>query len=225
MSRLLVTALGAIVVGAVFWVVLGFLAANVFTRMPGGAREGAGAMAGFFYVGGLCGFVGLIVGGWGVWRLLADPQRLGTVAWGLTGLLLMLIVGGTIALRPKVVLPDDFHGRAAQLRVELSFPDAWPDGLPAQDRLTYEFRSADGTEETPALRDQLRKDGERSIVPAVFPVRRFPRSKLLAVMKNDQQIVCATLTVEGNPESTTEWSGWQDLEGGVKARWRLVVGE
>ena len=59
MSRALLTAFGAFACGASFWVVLGSLAAVLFSRMPGGAREGGGAVGGHFIVGPMCGLVGL----------------------------------------------------------------------------------------------------------------------------------------------------------------------
>ena len=63
----------------------------------------------------------------------------------------------------------------------------------------------------------------------MFAIKAQPRSKLLAVMKNDDQLMCSTLIVdegEGAVEklrSTTGWSEWQEMEEGLRARWRLVV--
>ena len=107
MSRFLAAGFGGLVAVAVFRVVFGSIAAQVFSRMPGGAREGGGAMAGFFFVGPVCGIVGMALWGWVVWRLLAIPER-------------------TSAVR---------------------FPEAAPAGVTASDRLIFEFRSGDGTEE------------------------------------------------------------------------------
>lgn len=211
---------GGLVMGAVFWAVIGYIAAEMFSRMPGGAREGGGAMAGFFFVGPVAGLVGVALGGWGVWRLLADASRTSTVGWTLAGVLAVLIVGSFVALQPKTVLPDHFNGRRAEWQVEVSFPAG---GSAAAGALRFEFRSADGTEEFPALRDRARKEGERTVIPGTLVTRMIPRSKLLAVMSGDSQLVCSTLNVEGRPEETTEWSPWQDLEEGFQARWRLVV--
>lgn len=211
---------GALVVGALFWVVIGYIAAELFSRMPGGAREGGGAMAGFFFVGPVAGLLGVALGAWGVWQLLADAARTSTVGLSLVGLLVALIVGVFFASQPTIVLPDHFNGRRAEWQVEVSSPSV---GWATVGPLRYEFRSADGTEEFPALRDRARKEGERTVIPGTLVTRMIPRSKLLAVMSRDSQLVCSTLNVEGRPEETTEWSAWQEMEEGFQARWRLVV--
>jgi MFS family permease len=223
MSRHVLTAFGGLVFGATFWIVCGFAAAEIFSRMPGGAREGGGAMAGLFMVGPLFGFLGLLLGGWTVWRLLANPERTGAVGMGLAGLLAVMIIGTVVALQPTRVEPDDFDGKKAEFQVEVSFPAATIDSLGKRDQLHFQMRSADGTEEAPALRDRVRREGDRAIVPGSFAIKSFPRSKLLAVMKNDHQLMCYTLTVDGNPQATTEWSEWQPMQEGMPARWRLVV--
>ena len=225
MSRFLLTGFGGVVVGAAFWIVLGWMAAEVFSKMPGGAREGGGAMAGFYLAGPVCGFIGLVLGGWVVWRLLADAGRTGAVTTGLVGLAVVLIVGTTIALQPTIAKPDDYPGQKAEFRVEVSFPTAVIDGLGEADEMVFQLRAGDGTDETPWLREQIRHEGGRVIVPGVFPIAAFPRTKLLAVMKNGEQVMCSTLTVEGEVGATTEWSGWQATERGILERWRLVVAE
>ncbi len=223
MSRVLLTAFGALVCGAFCWGVLGTIAATVFSRMPGGAREGAGAMGGFFQVGGLCGFAGMILGGWLLWRILENPQRAGAVGLSLAAMVVILVVGATIVLQPKTVVRDDYPGRKAGLEVEVSFPAGAMDTLGKTDRLEFQFRSADGTETAAWKREQIRQEDGHAVVPAAFAIHAYPRSKLLAVMKNDQQLMCSTLTVEGDLESSTEWSAWQPMEEGFQARWRLVV--
>lgn len=225
MSRFLTAGFGGLVAAAVFWVVFGSIAALVFSQMPGGAREGGGAMAGFFFVGPVCGIVGMALGGWVVWRLLAIPERMSGIVFGLAGVLAALVAGVMIAMQPAMVTPDDFEGHRAEWRVEVRFPEAALAGVAAADRLIFEFRSGDGTEETPALRAQMRRENGRAVIPGVFVTRTRPRSKLLAVMKNDSQLMCSTLTVEGNPQGSTDWSEWQDLEAGFQARWRLTVAE
>ena len=42
-------------------------------------------------------------------------------------------------------------------------------------------------------------------------------------MKNENQMMSATLNVDGPVEETTDWSEWQTMEEGLLARWRLVV--
>lgn len=63
MLRILLTAYGAIVCRATFWAVLGSAAAIYASHLPGGTREGANAMGGFFLIGGARGFLGMLLGG------------------------------------------------------------------------------------------------------------------------------------------------------------------
>lgn len=222
MSRFLLTFFGAFVSGATFWVVLGSLAAYWLTKIHG-SREGAAAMSGFFFVGGLCGLVGLILGGWLTWRLLANPERSGTVALGFGTILVVLIIGSVIALRPRVVEPEDYPGKQAVFEVEVSFPEAEIAALSGRDRLEFALRTGAGTETVPWKRDGIRNEAGRAIVPGDFPTRAFPRTKMFAVMKNGEQRMSATLNVDGPLEETTAWSAWQEMEDGLLARWRLVV--
>ena len=224
MSRFLLTAFGSLLLGATFWVVFGGLAAVIFSRMPGGAREGGGAMAGFFFVGPAIGFIGLLLGGWGFWTLLAKPERTGTVAIGLVIQLVVLIIGVTIAVQPKIVERNDYPGVKAQFHVEVSFPADQIDALGQHDHIYYELRSADGEELGTCQRDHIRREAGRAVLPGIFPTKTYPRSKIFAVMKNDQQVMATTLNVDGDMTKTTEWSDWQELEQGLRGRWRLLVG-
>jgi hypothetical protein len=223
MSRLALSCFGGIVFGATFWVVFGAIAAIIFSRMPGGSREGAGAMTGFFFVGPLFGVVGLGLGAWLTWRLLADPARSGAVSMGLISLLVILIIGVSIALRPTIVVPDDYPGMTADFEVEVSFPQSASDSLNGRERLEFEWRAGDGTEVANPERSRLRREAGRTILPGAFRVKAAPRTKILAVMKDNRQMMSSTLSVDGPVESTTEWSAWQTLEEGFEARWRLVV--
>jgi hypothetical protein len=224
MSRFLLSGFGSLLLGATFWAVFGSLAAVILSRMPGGAREGGGAMAGFFFVGPAAGFIGLLLGGWAFWTLLAKPERTGAVAVGLVVHLVVLIIGVTIALQPKIVERDDYPGVTVRLLVEVDFPASQIDALGKNDHIYYEFRSADGEEMGTCQRDQIRHEGGRAILPGVFPTKTYPRSKIFAVMKNDRQLMATTLIVDGDMTQSTEWSAWQDLEEGLRARWRLMVG-
>jgi MFS family permease len=225
MSRLLLTFFGALVCGASSWVFFGFVAASIFSKMPGGAREGGGAMAGLFIAGPIFGLLGLSVGGWLTWRVMANPERTSAVSLGLAALLVLLVVGTTIALQPTIVERDDYPGRKAAFDVEVSFPAAEIQHLAARDRLEFEMRSADGTEIATTIRAAMRHEGDRAVIPGTFSIRATPRSKLLAVMKNDRQVMCSTLTVDGPLDDTTDWSAWQPMEEGLQARWRLVLKE
>ena len=106
----------------------------------------------------------------------------------------------------------------------MSFPAAQIEGLGKNDHLYYELRSADGEEMGTCQRDQIRREGDRAILPGIFATRTEPRSKIFAVMKNDRQVMAATLKVEGDMSQSSEWSEWQELEEGLRARWRLIVG-
>ncbi len=223
MSRFLLTGFAGLVCGASFWAGFGALAAIAFSKMPGGAREGGGAMAGFFVAGPACGFIGLLLGSWLAWRVLANRERTGSVALGIVVVLAVLLIGITLALQPTNAARNDFPGHKAQFAVKVSFPAADIDRLSKADQIEFQMRSGEGTDTVPVRRDQIRREGDRAIVPAVFGVIAAPRTRLLAVMQNDRQVMCSTLTVDGPVDATTEWSHWQSMEEGLLARWRLIV--
>ena len=222
MSRLLLTGFGVIVSFLSFWILCGSAAAIIGSR-GSGAREGAGAMGGFFFIGPMFGVAGAIAGGWLVWRLLANPAWNERVGFTLVGVLVALVVGVFVAMQPTYHVVDDYPGRKAELEVEVRFPAGAVDAIEARDNVQYELRAGDGTEHVSWKRDQMRREGDRTIVPASFPTRQRPRTKLLAVMKNDEQLMCYTLNVDGELDRTTEWSPWQPMEAGTDARWRLLV--
>jgi MFS family permease len=222
MSRYILTFFGALLSGATFWIVLGALAAVILTKIHG-PREGGAAMTGFFIVGSICGLVGMALGGWLTWRFLANPERSGTVMLGLGTLLVVLIIGSVIAMKPWGQAPADYPGQQAVFEVEVSFPEGEIAALGGSDRLEFELRSGDGTETAAGKRDRIRHEAGRAIVPGAFPTYTFPRTKMFAVMKNESQMMSATLNVEGPVGETTGWSEWQTMEAGLLARWRLVV--
>jgi hypothetical protein len=223
MSRLALSSFGGLVLGATFWVVFGAIAAILLSRMPGGSRDGGGAMAGIFFVGPLFALLGLGLGAWITWRLLADPARTGAISIGLISLLAVLIIGVTIALRPTIVEPDDYPGQTADFEVEVRFPKTASTSLTGREQVDFQLRAGDGTDVASPDPARVRREDGRAVLPAAFRVKAAPRTKLLAVMKDDRQLMSSTLTVDGPVESTTGWSAWQSLEDGFEARWRLVV--
>lgn len=166
---------------------------------------------------------------------MASPARASAVALGLTLGLAALLATVAIVVRPRHEHRNDFPGRKAQFEVEVSFPQATIAALNKFDPIEYQLRSGAGTEVASGIRDRVRHEDGRAIVPGVFRMREAPRTKLFAVMKNDSQLMCATLNVDGPADvssdrpprqrvlSTTEWSEWQEMEEGLLARWRLVV--
>jgi hypothetical protein len=167
---------------------------------------------------------GLGIGAWIVWKLLANPERAGAVAIWLTVQLLVLAVGTSIALQPTIVKPDDYPGRKAELHVEVMFPLNQIREIEGREQLYFEMRSADGEERASIFLDQVRRESDGAVVPGVFRIRTTPRSKLLAVMKHEKQLMCSTLNVERESfDSTTQWSEWQEMEEGFRARWRFVL--
>lgn len=224
MSRWVLAAYGGLVQGATFGIVIGFTAAILFSKLPGGTREGANAMAGIFFVGPIAATIGLTLGGWGVWRILAQPERAGAVAIWLTVQLLALAIGVAFTLRPTGGGPDDYPDHTAELHVEMRFPEAHLAALDPAKRLYFEMRSADGEEVATVFLDRVRREQGGAIVPGVFVTKTTPRSKLLAVMAADRQLMCSTLNLEGQTfEDTTDWSAWQEMEESFQVRWRFVL--
>jgi MFS family permease len=222
MTRFLLTAAGALLTAFLLWAVCGFASALLFTRLPGGAREGGGAMAGFFVVGPLCALIGLAVGGWSTWRLLEAADRTAGVLLGLGGIAAFLAVFAVLTLSPRRTAVDDFQGRRAELCVELSTDS---DSAVAADpgRLTLELRSGAGSLETRVPREQVSRAHGITTLRGVFPIRQASATRILAIMQSDRQVMSATLQIEGSPVQPTDWSDWQEMEAGWKARWRLAV--
>ena len=215
MSRALVTGFGGVLAGLVVWFVVGFGATMVLGRMPGGQREGMAATTGLLFVGPIAGIIGLIAGGWLVWKFTADPARIGSVAMGLFGLFAVILIGGflLVAMRPSSEV--DIPGKVL-VEVRLAAKDAEPN------RLRFELRAGAGTQTVAADGEAVRSDDQSLIVPGAFRLGSMTGSNLFAVMNGEHQIATGTINLPETPAST-DWSPWSDLREGTALRWRLVL--
>jgi hypothetical protein len=204
------------------WCVVGALAAMI---LPSG-NDGGGAMASFFYLGGTVGAISAIGGAVLVWKLLADASRMGTIGGSLVGLLVVLIIGIVIAMQPNRVERDDFPpGKRGEFQLEADLPAAMVDSLPKQAALTFQLRSGDGTLEGPSQKQNIRREGDRVIVPGAVAVKEV-RHWIVAIMNGDQQIDTGDVGPEpfsGNVEEYTQWSAWSPTRTGLQVRWRVAV--
>ncbi len=223
MSRILLTLLGAVLTGALSWSIVGATAAWYFTR-TGGSREGANAMGGFFFVGGLAGLAGLIGGGWLLWNLAANPARHAFLGWSLAGAAAVLIGGWVVAMQPVhdpgIAWPKGMRGEA---QVEVRMPAARVgDAKPGMFR--FDFRCGGYTLEARPNPAQFRSEAGWTVIPGAFTLRDRQQTFLFAVMRGEEQL--GTHSIELTDESlttTTEWSEWGAMEGGMEVRYRTAV--
>jgi hypothetical protein len=227
MPRLLLTVFGALLIGIAMWCVVGFAAAQILSKIGPGAHDGGGAMSGFFIIGGMGGLVGVALGAWLVWKLLADPARMGTVGGGLLGLLFVLIVGILYAMTPTHQVQTDFpQGKRGEFQVEVKFPASQIAAMGKKESLTFQLRAGGGfLLEAPWQPGQIRHDGDHVIVPAAFRVQEVYQW-ILGVMNGEKQIDTATVGIDrwgGTMNETMEWSAWTPTSSGLEVRWRFAV--
>lgn len=225
MSRLLLTLLGGLLAGIALWCIVGFAAAQIATK-NGPGPDGGGAMSGFFFIGGIGGIVGAILGSAIIWRVLADPSRMSTVVGGLLGLLAVLIAGIAYVMAPMHVERNDFpQDKRGEFQVETGFPQSQFAALGKQPRLTFELRAGGFLLETPSDLRQLRQEGERTIISGAFRIQEV-RTWVLAIMNGETQIASTTAGMEGidgTLNETTPWTEWKAIESGLEVRWRFAV--
>jgi hypothetical protein len=224
MARLLMTVFGGLLCGIAAWSVVGFIAAQIGMR-SGSSPDGGAAMSGFFFIGGIGGFLGAVAGAIAIWRALGEPARIGSVGAPLLGLLAVEIIAVIVVMMPKHDVPNDFApGKRGEMQVEVKFPAAQVEML-NKSAVIYELRAAGATAETPWQPSQLRHEGDRAIVPGAFRVQEV-RTWILAVMNGERQLASTTVGIDQQVdklEATTEWSAWQPVESGLEARWRFAV--
>jgi MFS family permease len=223
MPRLLMTVFGGLLCGLAAWAVVGFTAAQIFGKS---GHDGGGAMGGFFVIGGMGGVLGAVLGAWGIWRLLADPARMGTVGGGLGALLVVLVIAVVYAMTPTYSPRSDFpEGKRGEFQAEAKFPLSRFEALGKQPRLTFELRGGGFFLETPAALDKVRKEAEQAVVPGTFRIQEV-NSWLLAIMNGDTQLDTTTVGIDrfiGPMTESTEWSPWTPTNAGLEVRWRFAV--
>jgi len=216
------TAFGALLVGVAGWCVVGFVAAQILSK-GSGAHDGGGAMEGFFIIGGMGGIVGAGLGSWVIWRVLADPARMGMVGASLGGLVVVVLgIGIVFAMQPPPSEGDFPKGTRGELQVEVRFPASQIGALGKNDVVKYELRSYRSLVAVDWQRSQSRQEGDAVIVPGAFPVRSTD-SWILGIMNGSRQLETASVGVHSWPEETMEWSPWTRENSGIEVRWRFAV--
>lgn len=210
-------------VAAGFWAVAAFGSSAWLLKSGSGQREGGAGMAAAFVYGPIGALIGLVLGGWLVWQVLAMPGRSGMVGLCLVGGLVAVVAGISYGLSPAVVEREDFGpGVRPEFQVEVRFPEADAEALGAAGRVVYQLRSVDETME--AVGAVSRHEEGSAVVAGSFRIREFLRDKMFAVMVNGRQRVSWTLNVgvEANPEPV--WSPWETMkDSGLAVRFRVVV--
>lgn len=153
--RFVLEALAGTVGGLVGWFIVGFLAAEILTK-TGGSREGANAMAGFFFVGPLGGIAGFVLSFWLARRYLERGSEVASSsnAFVSTIVALLLVVGlgsAVLFVVARVMRPDATvniaRGEEASIEFEIRVPNAALDGRRVADVITLSFRAVDGHDE------------------------------------------------------------------------------
>jgi MFS family permease len=214
---------GALVGGALCWSVVGYLAAELLSRAYG-SQEGANAMGGFFFVGGLAGVLGLLLSGWLAWRFAGDPARHAPMGWTLFATGFLLVAGWVYALQPTydpgIRWPQGQHG---EVQVEVKAPVEIAATAPPKDlRLDLRCGGYTLTAEVPPAR--VRREGDRWVVPGAFTLRDRQLGFVFAVMHGERQIAVGDVDLQEDAlTATTEWSDWRETREGLAFRFRTAV--
>jgi MFS family permease len=221
--RWMLAAVSGLVGGALCWSVVGYLAAEILTRAYG-AQEGANAMGGFFFVGGLAGVLGLVLSAWLGWRASGSEARRAAVGWTVAASTVLLVGGWTYALQPTydpgIRWPDGQHG---EVQVEVKAPVEASAPAPPKD-LRLDLRCGDYTLTAEVSPNQVRREGDHWVVPGAFTMRDRQLGFIFAVMRGDRQVAAADLDLrEGALTADTEWSDWQAAPEGLAFRFRTAV--
>ncbi len=220
MSRALLSAFGGLLLGFTLWFLVGMAAALILERMPGGQREGMGAMTGMFFIGPFGGVAGLAAGFWMVWRLTADASRTGTVTMGLFGFLGLIVITAAIIMMPKGAPGIEYpKGMRGEVQVEVK---KLPPGVAAQS-VGFEMRAGGEFDEVGANFKAARIEGAESVVPGVFPIHHLSGYRIFAVMEGEKQLDVLSIDLPESPKEPTEWTSWTRMDKGVEMRWRVAV--
>lgn len=222
MLRFLISGFGGLVTAAAFWAVFAFSSSAWMTHTGRGQREGGAGLASAFVFGPMGAVLGLVLGSWVVWRVMADPSRGGAVAVTLAVAAVAVVVGVSWALSPTVVIPEDFGpGVRPEFQVEVTAP---AEVLGAEAPVEFQLRSGDGTVAVMGDRARSRRAGSDVVVPGVFVIRQFLRDKLIAVMVGGRQLTTGTLYVGMEERPEPVWSDWVVMgDERVRVRFRVVV--
>ena len=219
MPRLLLSVGGGLVAGISMTLIGGFFASLIMSEMPGGKREGGGAMAGFFVVGPLIGILTLIISSIIIWYLAADPARVGRIYIGLGVLVGITALGTVFALSspPKAEDPA-FKGVKGSVLVEVKFAT-----LPLHpESLVYDFRQGGESLARSARVNGKRTEDGGTILPAEFPLHALQGFIIFGVIDGDKQHDVVSVDLPNTP-ALTDWSQWKRMDNGSEMRWRVVV--
>lgn len=218
MQRLFLTLGGSFLVGLSMTAIGGFLAALIMSEMPGGKREGGGAMAGMFVVGPFIGLLSLVGAAILIWQLSAVPARRGPIVMAIGGLVAVTLLGAVIALLPRPNPGNPaFQGVKGSLLVEVKFAGSPPDPR----SLTYELRKGGETLNGSVQSKDVRTEDGASVVPGSFPLHGLEGFGIFGIMAGDRQHDVVSLNLPEAPEAT-EWSPWLPMDQRSQVRWRVV---
>ena len=220
MPRPLLAFVGAALIGAVAWFLIGMLAAILLSKLPGGSREGQGAMTGMFFVGPIFGLIAFIGSAWWLWRFSADPAHHKTILITFGVLLGLVVIGFVIALAPS---GDNSNPALKGLKGKVEMEVRTPNSAPLAEGTLYEFRKGGGELSTQARFRNARPDGvDHTIVPGEFPLRVLDGYFIFAIMEHDKQRDVGQVSFPETPEPR-DWSEWIAMDGGLQFRWRVLI--
>jgi hypothetical protein len=180
-------------------------------------------MGAFFFIGPVGAVLGLGLGAWLLWQLAADPARHGIIGMSLGGGLLVLLIGGAIAFSPRyepgIAWPKGMKGQA---QVEVRLPVSVLGDM-KRDALAFDLRCGGGTLQTTWDPKQLRREGDRAVVPAAFTLHDRQTGWIFAVMQRDKQLATHDIDLKEPLTETSEWTAWQPMDGGMEMRYRTAV--
>lgn len=212
----LMATLAGLVAGAALGFGVGFGAAELFTRAAG-PREGAAAMAGFFFIGPFGLLAGFLFGFGAVLRFGGGNISIanGTLVGG--GLVLTL---AALLVTISVVNPTGRGGSSARSAFDFRFEVEVPKGTDlAQLRWQYFGHAPDG-EIDYQFHDPVCKD-DKCVVDGLMQMVDAPETRRVWIAFGSEWKQRFDIPFPGAVTQATEWTEWKEAEHGVRFRWRM----
>jgi hypothetical protein len=197
------------------WAVVGIAAAIIMSSSPGGAREGYGAMVGFFFVGAIGGLVGLIGGSIFAWMYTSNPATASANAgklWvGMVGTIVAAMIAYGVYNTIEAVKAQSEYPPLSQVYFELEIPEAAVKEGCLTEQLTITLMDIPARWDANSV---VRADGKAFIQGEVPLVTNYAEDgpRWLEVTGPEERSWKFKVPIPVVREKAMTWSAWKDAE-------------